>query len=41
MWAPNVTGLVLGLCQLALKLIFPNKDKGTPGVAFSENKFGF
>lgn len=40
-WAPNVTGLVLGLCQLALKLIFPNKDKGTPGVAFSENKFGF
>ena len=25
-WGPNGTGLVLGLVQLALKLLFPSKD---------------
>lgn len=45
-WGPNLTGLVLGLMQLALKLIFPSgkassssKNDNNPG--FREDKFGF
>ena len=51
-WGPNLTGLALGLVQLALKLVFPSgaaKRKGpsptvqpsSPPVTFDEKKFGF
>jgi solute carrier family 50 (sugar transporter) len=42
-WGPNLTGLVLGLLQLALKLIYPSSGKASSSgtTSFSEDKFGF